>query len=62
MRGGAMPFLMMVSLVNSAKERDLNLLNSYMWLRLHGQIGKWEIKKGGNQKTYRKYENKEDGN
>ena len=36
MGGGAWPFLVggVICLVNSVNERDLNLLNSSMWLRL----------------------------
>jgi hypothetical protein len=40
MGGGAWPFLVggVICLVNSVNERDLNLLNSYMQLRLRGQL------------------------
>ena len=40
MGGGAWPFLVggVICLVNSVNERDLNLLNSYMQLRLCGQL------------------------
>ena len=40
MGGGAWPFLVggVICLVNSVNERDLNLLNSYTWLRLRGQL------------------------
>ncbi len=40
MGGGAWPFLVggVICLVNSVNERDLNLLNSYMYPRLHGQL------------------------
>ncbi len=38
MGGGAWPFLVggVICLVNSVNERDLNLLNSYVKLRFHG--------------------------
>ena len=40
MGGGAWPFLVggVICLVDSVNERDLKLLNSYMQLRLHGQL------------------------
>ena len=40
MGGGAWPFLVggVICLVNSVNERDLSLLNSYMYLRAHGQL------------------------
>ena len=40
MGGGAWPFLVgeVTCLVNSVNERDLNLLNIYIQLRLHGQL------------------------
>ena len=40
MGGGAWPFLVggVICLVNSVNERDLNLLNSYAYLRLRGQL------------------------
>src|SRR3954470_9601752 len=40
MGGGAWPFLVggVICLVNSVNERDLDLLNSYMEPRLHGQL------------------------
>ena len=40
MGGGAWPFLVggVICLVNSVNERDLNLLNSYTYLRICGQL------------------------
>ena len=40
MGGGAWPFLVgeVTCLVNSVNERDLNLLNIYIQLRLDGQL------------------------
>ena len=40
MVGGAWPFLVggVICLVHSVHERDVNLLNSYMYFRLHGQL------------------------
>ena len=40
MGGGAWPFLVggVICLVNSVNERDLNLLNSYTYLLLCGQL------------------------
>ena len=40
MGGGAWPFLVggVICLVNSVNERDLNLLNSYTYLRIGGQL------------------------
>ena len=40
MGGGAWPFLVggMICLINPGNERDLNLLNSNMQPRLHGQL------------------------
>ena len=40
MGGGAWPFLVggVICLVNSVNERDLNLLNSYAYLRISGKL------------------------
>lgn len=40
MGGGAWPFLVggVICLVNSDNERDLNLLNSYVYLCVDGQL------------------------
>ena len=40
MGGGAWPFLVggVICLVNSVNERDLSLLNSYMYRMAHGQL------------------------
>ena len=40
MGGGAWPFLVggVICQVNSVNERDLNLLNSYIYLRIDGQL------------------------